>query len=168
MTQKLTTDISYRLKLPSSAFAREREPDPDETVAWKYTQAYFDGDPYASYGLIGRDRFEARLRAHYSPQDNPSCSESDYDWYALRNVVFACGSRSLLTASSTSLSQEQFLQSRSWSYFLNALSVHNEMMFCHSSLSTIEALAAMVSVPPALFSISVSLMQRLLMEHGHV
>ncbi|KAH4094357.1 hypothetical protein HBH96_204360 [Parastagonospora nodorum] len=143
MTQKLTTDISHRLKLPSSAFAREREPDPDETMAWKYTQAYFNGDPYASYGLIGRDRFEARLRAHYSPQDNPSCSESDSDWYALRNVVFACGSRSLLTASSTSLSQEQFLQSSSWSYFLNALSVHNEMMFCHSSLSTIEALAAM-------------------------
>lgn len=168
MTQKLTTDISHRLKLPSFTFTREREPDPDETLAWKYTQAYFDCDPYASYGLIGRDRFEARLRAHYKPQDNPTWSESDSDWYALRNVVFASGSRSFLTAPSTSLSQEQFLQSRSWSYFLNALSVQNEMMFCHSSLSTIEALAAMVSVLPALFVIFVLLIHCLLTEHDHV
>ena len=143
MAARLNSTVSAHLKLASST-GKSREPDPNEQTAWEFTRLYFDEDPDARFGVIPRSNFENMLQAHYSRDDSVEAL-NDLGWYALRNLIFAAGSRLLLVKRSAKCSKESFLSSQSWRYFLNALSIHTDMMFCRTNLMAIQALTAMVS-----------------------
>ena len=143
MAGRLNSTVSANLKLASGT-GKNREPDPNEQTAWELTRLYFDEDPDAVFGIISRSHFENMLQAQYS-KDGQVEALNDLGWYALRNLVFAAGSRLLLVKRSPKCSKESFLSSQSWGYFLNALSIHTDLMFCRSSLMAIQALTAMVS-----------------------
>ena len=143
MARRLTFDVSRRLKL-DMVVPTSREPDPEEHVAWQYARAYFDGDPDATYGIVNRPSFETMLRAHFK-RDGRSETDNDPACYALRNVVFAAGCRVLSVASSAPSSRGSFMTSLSWRYFLNALSVHTDLLYFRTSLMAVQALATMVS-----------------------
>lgn len=108
--------------------------------------AYFERSYEAVFGVVHRPSFEARLRAHMA-QESPTKNE-DASWFAMRNMVYALGCRSLM-ATDSSLS---FLQAgkRSRAFFQNALSVIGEMILGRSGFTAVQALVLMVrlSDPP--------------------
>lgn len=87
-------------------------------------------------GIVNRAQFESKLYAHLTS----SASSHDPSWYALRNVIFAFGSRIHLSkvVSYAKATKE------SMGFFSNALSVQADMMQCRSSLLTVKALILMV------------------------
>lgn len=141
MAKTLSYEISRRLKLDST-FPSTREPEPPEIVARAYVKAYFDLDPEAAYSIVSRQSFENRLRAHFS--ERAEC-DTDHDpgWYALRNAVYAAGCR--MQAVQQNAPSPAILLTRSWNFFLNALSKHTQLMYCRASLIAVQALAVMVT-----------------------
>lgn len=103
------------------------------------TAAYFEETPISTFYLIGRQSFEARLIRHI---ENPSASQEDSVWFAIRNIVYASGCRALM--SKTHSWRES--QSKSGQYFENALSVETDLIHGAYGISAIRALLAMVSV----------------------
>ncbi len=81
------------------------------------------------------------MRAHYhkktSKRDDPA-------WFALRNVVFALGYRSIFAKSPKATFANA--QAKAWQYFNNALSVLTEILLPPSSLTAIQALTLMVCI----------------------
>jgi hypothetical protein len=89
-------------------------------------------------GLVQRGHFES-VRA-----SSDRMTSSDPGWYALRNTVYAIGSRLALISEPLPAS---YLAARdtSWGYFENALSVHTELLYVRSDSTAVEALLLMVS-----------------------
>lgn len=82
------------------------------------------------------DRLELHYRQHQSV-------ENDLNWYALRNTVFAIGSR--LGIASFRLAQTlSAAQAQSWAYFENALSVYVNLICMALHPATTETLLLMV------------------------
>lgn len=98
--------------------------------------AYFEDAQESAFGMIDRQGFEDRLRAH-SP---PLTADDDPAWYALRHAVFATGARMVLSRTSSF----QVASEVSWALFGNAFSVHSELAYFKSSLMAIQALTVMV------------------------
>ncbi|KIW90829.1 uncharacterized protein Z519_08612 [Cladophialophora bantiana CBS 173.52] len=143
IAQNLASDVSRALKLSSSSTSSTtRAPEPEEQKAWEYTKVYFEEDPDARYGLINRSTFEPLLRAHLK-KDGTSEAESDPAWYALRNTVYAAGCRIVDMKTMSKSSKKSVISPLSWSYFLNALSVHTDLLYFKTSLMAVQALAMM-------------------------
>jgi len=104
--------------------------------------AFFNSGYEATFGIVQRSWFEARLRTYLTNHK----LDDDASWYALRNIVFALGCRYEMSSNSTLLESSQ----RSWSYFENALSVHTDLMFLPSSIVGVQALTLMVRSSPDL------------------
>lgn len=98
--------------------------------------AFFEEAPVQAFGIVDRVWFESRLRAHFnnSMPDDPS-------YYALRNVVWASGSRIVLSKTANSFSE---IWKTSWAWFENALSVHTEVIFLGSFMTAVQVLILMV------------------------
>ncbi|KIW84902.1 hypothetical protein Z517_00290 [Fonsecaea pedrosoi CBS 271.37] len=103
----------------------------------KMNHAYFEEGSDLAWGLVERPVFESRLRAHFSGAHTPVTD--DKGWYALRNIIWAHGCQIVL---SKTRAFHDTLQA-SWALFQNALSVHTEIMFLHTSLMGVQALISM-------------------------
>lgn len=134
---RLLRDITQRLK-PSPSLHLERKPDPLPEDAWRYTESYFSEAPEAAFGILNRTRFESAIRKHY---EGSQTMDNDPAWYALRNIVFAYGSRILLSRTLTF--EEANKESQGW--FLNALAVHTDILYFRTSIVGVLALIVMVS-----------------------
>lgn len=102
-------------------------------------EAFFDSGYEATFGIVQRPWFEARLRMHFTSLKH---DDDDASWYALRNIIFASGCRLLMSVSSTLVESSR----ASWPYFENALAVHTELLFLPSSIVGVQALVLMVSL----------------------
>ncbi|KAH7133890.1 fungal-specific transcription factor domain-containing protein [Dactylonectria macrodidyma] len=131
----LMSSIRHRLRL-NKRISKERIDDPDPNTAWKYSRAYFEDSAISTFYLINRQSFEARLIWHF---ENPSTSQDDSVWFAVRNIVFATGCRALM-AKSHSWTESQ---SQSWKYFENALHVETDLIHGEYGFAAIRVLLAM-------------------------
>lgn len=106
--------------------------------------AYFEHALDAALGIVHRPWFEARLRAHLNTrsQNQEGHDNEDPCWYAIRNVIYAAGSRIELSKS------EDFRQTNrvAWQWFENALSVHTEILYFRTSTMGVQALTLMVQI----------------------
>jgi hypothetical protein len=93
---------------------------------------------------VERPWFEARLRAHFSNGAAHAAQPDDKAWYALRNVLWAWGSRIVLSKTSGFRDVSKV----SWALFENALSVHTETLFLRASSMAVQALILMVRMVP--------------------
>lgn len=103
--------------------------------------AYFELSYDAVFGVVHRRSFEKRLRAHFATSED--FGAEDASWYALRNIIYAAGCRSLLAHDQSF----DFItaESKARSFFQNALSVFTECIFGHSGLTAVQALTVMVT-----------------------
>ncbi|KAH0846011.1 putative fungal specific transcription factor [Fonsecaea pedrosoi] len=129
-----TTYITRRLKIEKN-LSKERKPEPDQEIAWRYTRAFFDEALESSLGIVHRPWFEAQLRAYF----DGAVTDTDPTWYALRNAVYASGCRIELSKTSTFQEANQ----SAWGYFENALSVQTEMLYFRTSIVGVQALTLM-------------------------
>lgn len=166
IAQSLISDVSQALKLATSIPA-SREPEPPEDIAWAYVKAYFEEDPDSIFGIIHQPTFENSLRAYFRRVGSPD-SDSDPAWYALRNVVYAAGCRIVDTRAMGKGFRHSIVLSRSWKFFLNALSAHTDLLYCRTSLMAVQALVMMVRLPrpgqPMAYSRLISWMQAFFVE----
>ncbi|CRG86432.1 hypothetical protein PISL3812_03438 [Talaromyces islandicus] len=151
---RLALFVTRRLKM-TKPLGVERMPDPDYQTALKWTagqcvvlnsinapskahanSAFFDESFEHSLGLVPRRAFEARLHQHYRHQ----LTQNDLTWYALRNTVFAVGSR-LVALPAGQPSTFAASEKLSWLYFENALSAHTNLVYMPSDISVVETLA---------------------------
>ncbi|OAL38898.1 hypothetical protein AYO20_01649 [Fonsecaea nubica] len=154
--KRLVQESARMLKMNHGALSSCREPEPPPEVAWQYTNgeylklvniyfklicgpAYFEEGSDLAWGVVERPVFESRLRAHFSGTHTPVTD--DKGWYALRNIIWAHGCQIVLSKTRTF---NDTLQA-SWALFQNALSVHTEIMFLHTSLMGVQALISMVT-----------------------
>lgn len=145
MARQLTQTISQSLKI-DAPIPSTREPEPCESVAWSYVTTYYDRDPDAVFSIVDRHDFEMKLHAHFGAlKVGDSSLDGDPGWYALRNAIYAAGCRAQAVEAQSPASD--MLLARSWSYFLNALSKHTEVMYSRATLSAVQALTVMVSSP---------------------
>ena len=84
-------------------------------------EAYFDEALEQAFWIVDRPWFEERLLAHW----NGSKSD-DTTWFALRNVVWALGSRIALSKNSG----YRFAMRSSWAFFEKVLSVQVQSLEC--------------------------------------
>ncbi|EKG16853.1 Transcription factor fungi [Macrophomina phaseolina MS6] len=91
------------------------------------------------FSIVHQPSFELRLKQFF---DAPESSPADPGWYALRHTVYACGKRKLLKDASVADFKET--HSSAFPYFANALARHTEMIYYKSSMTAVQALAAMV------------------------
>lgn len=117
-------------------------PETHELILLTRATAFFDNCWEARLGFISRSDFEAQLQAHFC-DENPS--HNDYAAYALRNVVFAGGRRSL-QAQSGIVSYSTALEDAWQGCFSNALSVLAGLLLSPPHVTVAQALALMVSV----------------------
>lgn len=83
-----------------------------------------------------------RLEQHYK-HPCPQIYDQNVSWYALRNIVFAIGSR--LALSPTRLVPNLMdAQKQSWPFFENAFSVQVDLMYMPSGIINIEIFLLMV------------------------
>lgn len=82
--------------------------------------------------------FESRLRAHLnnSMPDDPS-------YYALRNIIWATGSRIVHSKTANSFNETW---RTAWAWFENALAVHTEVIFLGSFMTVVQVLILMVRI----------------------
>ncbi|KAL6245979.1 hypothetical protein RBB50_007132 [Rhinocladiella similis] len=137
IASQFALDLAKRLKMDKRPSA-ERRPEPSLDVALQFSRAHFEEGTQASLGILQRRSFETRLRSFLSG----SQIDDDPAWYALRNTVYASGCR--IEVSKRASFREA--QQQSWAWFENALSVHSELLFCHTSLTGVQALALMAYV----------------------
>lgn len=116
---------------------------------------FFEESIEGTINIIHRPSFEARLRAHFDVEEK---IEADPAWYALRNMVYAFGSR--LSATDSPANSWIEAQLLGWQYFQNALSVHSDLIYSCSSILAVRALFCMVSFPTSLYSPSNTLHYR--------
>jgi hypothetical protein len=101
--------------------------------------AYFEVSLDASLGILHRPWFEQQLSAHLAGTlDDPGPT-----WHALRNVVFAAGCRIEMCKSKSF----QEAAKHAWGYFENALSVYARLLFFKTSITGVQVLTLMVSLP---------------------
>lgn len=154
VARNIAVGLARVLKV-SGSLSTSKAPEPNPEAAWRYTigkicarafcfnhtpqtdptSAYFDEAPEGPFGVVERSWFEARLQAHFA-----GTQPDDKAWFALRNVLWATGSRIVLSKTA-SFSQ---VRSISKSLFENALSVSAELMFFRDSLEAVQALILMV------------------------
>lgn len=102
--------------------------------------AFYENCWEADLGILDRADLEVHLQAHF---DNRG-SQKDPAWFALRNIVFAAGYRSLLaTNPAVSFSVAQV---KAGHYFNNALSMFTRLILPPSSLMAVRALTLMVRI----------------------
>lgn len=146
--QKLVYDVCRMLKLDSFDFLSSvPAPEPEPEAAWAYVDAYFTDTVEGLHALIHRPQFEARLKAHFN-QPVPPPPGQDPAWYALRNVIYAFGWRSL--SRHTRTSGFRYDDGEGWKYFSNALSVQSQLVYCRTGLMGVQALVTMVRTLPRL------------------
>ncbi|KEF53908.1 uncharacterized protein A1O9_10310 [Exophiala aquamarina CBS 119918] len=152
---KFATEVSRTLKL-SLPQSSKRVPEPDNAAAERWTtgqfpcyityhpvfcgvegfQAFFEDSFEHKLGLVQRQKFETKRQSHQST------ALSDPGWYALRNAVYAIGSR-LSLATDSHPSSYVVARDTSWAYFENALSVHTELLYMRTNSTAVEALLLM-------------------------
>lgn len=138
---RIITDLARMLKVNGSlSNGRASEPLPE--VAWQYTEAFFQRSPENAFGIVERPWFELRLRAHLN-----GTRSDDKVWYALRNVIWAIGSRIVLYKKP----DFQNASHTSWGFFENALSVIADILFFRASMVGVQALILMVRAPDTCF-----------------
>lgn len=130
----LASFVARSLKLHHSLHL-ERVPEPDLETAMKYVQVFSEESIEGTIHLIHRPSFEARLRAHFEIEEK---IEVDPAWYALRNIIYAFGSRLSFRDSRENGWMEA--QIDGWQYFQNALSVHSDLIYSWSSILAVQAL----------------------------
>ncbi|KAF2871444.1 fungal-specific transcription factor domain-containing protein [Massariosphaeria phaeospora] len=121
----------YNLSIPADV------PKPTELGAKEYAYAFYQNCWEADLGIIDRVEVEALIEAHYKNEE----PEDDASSFALRNIIFAAGYRSLLAkdpAESFSAAQE-----KAGCYFQAALSVFTRLLIPPSSLTAVRALILM-------------------------
>ncbi|KAH7145530.1 fungal-specific transcription factor domain-containing protein [Dactylonectria estremocensis] len=133
--KSLMSTIGGRLKL-SKRLSRDIVEDPDPNTAWEYVRAYFEESALSTFYLANRQSFEERLLRHI---ENPSASQEDSVWFAMRNIVFATGCRALMSKTHSWTES----QSKSGQYFENALRVETDLIHGACRLSATRALLAM-------------------------
>ncbi|KAL5314332.1 hypothetical protein ACEPPN_018758 [Leptodophora sp. 'Broadleaf-Isolate-01'] len=142
IAKAFSRDTTRPLKLDGK-INPERAPEPDPETAWRYVKVYFEECPEASFDVVSRSTFEARLQSHFEHSDNPAYDDSA-SWYAMRNIVYASGCRAELgKATASYCSTFQSAQVGGFRYFENALSRHTELIFCRTGLMAVQALVAM-------------------------
>lgn len=102
--------------------------------------AFYDNCWETNLGIMDRTDLEPLLRAHFEnriPRKEPA-------WFALRNVIFAAGYRSLLATNPNM--PFAVMQAKAGYYFNNALSMFTRLILPPSSLMAIRALMLMVCV----------------------
>ncbi|EXJ79926.1 hypothetical protein A1O3_08211 [Capronia epimyces CBS 606.96] len=97
--------------------------------------AYFDEALDSALGIVHRPWFEAQLRSYL----DGSINDSDPAWYALRNAIYASGSRVELSKTKTFLEANQ----TAWGWFENALAAHTEILYFRTSILGVQALTVM-------------------------
>lgn len=123
--------------------------DPDIGTAQNWTAAYFDQATDTVFGIVSRSAFEARLKQHYENRNNEHSTEAHHDpaWYAIRNMIFALGSRVRSSNISQAFVAQAFVAARevSWGYFENAFSVRGLLTtnYQQAGLDAIRALLLM-------------------------
>lgn len=90
-------------------------------------------------GVVDQPKFEDRLRAHFSES---SLSHDEPCWYALRNAVYASGSRAEYSKACHSVGYDE-AQERGWRYFENALSVQTDLLYGETDITAMQALLTM-------------------------
>ncbi|KEF61156.1 uncharacterized protein A1O9_02721 [Exophiala aquamarina CBS 119918] len=109
----------------------------EEVRAWEYVNAFYENCWEADLGILDRTDLEVHLQAHF----NNRSSQKDPAWFALRNIVFAAGYRSLLaTDPAVSFAAAQV---KAGYYFNNALSMFTRLILPPSSLMAVRALTLM-------------------------
>lgn len=98
--------------------------------------AYFTSAYGIEFGAVDRHWFESRLEAEIER----SADDTDTAWYALKNAVLAVGCR--IVVSERGSFQEACKSS--WKLFENALSVHTQLLYEHTSVIGVQALTVMV------------------------
>ncbi|ORX96467.1 fungal-specific transcription factor domain-domain-containing protein [Clohesyomyces aquaticus] len=139
VAHELTKTWGKRLKMKRFRTNTSRYPEPEEKDAWTYVTAYFENSYEAVFGIIHRPAFENRLRAFFD-HSNPE-EANDSSWFALRNIIYAMGCRCTL-ASDPSISFVD-ANARAHQFFQNAMSVFTDMVFGHTGLTAVQALALM-------------------------
>ncbi|KAH8650766.1 fungal-specific transcription factor domain-containing protein [Ilyonectria robusta] len=146
LATRLMADVGHCFRCQSRACPL-REPEPNETTAWLYTQSYFEDTSDVVLGVVSRSWFQDKLRLHFNNNNSSSSSPGpgtmdDPAWYALRNTIYAYGARQLLAKQSKprAFSDAIELGNR---YFQNALSMHSDLLFLGTSRLAVQALAVM-------------------------
>ncbi|KAH0828549.1 putative fungal specific transcription factor [Fonsecaea pedrosoi] len=129
-----TREIMRPLKM-EKRMSPVRAPEPSANDACVYARCFFEAAPAARFGVVQQSWFESRLRAHLNGLD----TSEDPAWYALRNIIYATGSRLHLAKTATFQEASQ----TSWEFFENALSMHTEILYFRSSLIGVQALSLM-------------------------
>lgn len=87
---------------------------------------------------MDRPEFERHFRAYHAGK----ITYRDPSWYALRNVVYAAGCR--IYRSESPKANFADVEREAWGYFLNALSVHSELLLTKPTVRSVRALVTMV------------------------
>lgn len=101
------------------------------------------GQPFIdsfSSGIVAREDFERRLKAHFVPN---APTDTDPCWWALRFTIYAIGSRLLMSRRGY---DSTIIHTHAWRYFEAAFSVHSQILFLpQKDLTGVLALTLMVS-----------------------
>jgi hypothetical protein len=115
--------------------SNQRKEEPSEQDAQLYAAAFFDQSHDAALGIVHRRWFEGKLASHFKVGK----SDREPSWYALRNIIYAYGSR--IIASKRGSFREA--QQAAWPWFENALSVQSQLVFYPTPVLAVQALAMM-------------------------
>jgi hypothetical protein len=126
--------MTRMLKIQQPPSTQRRE-EPSEQDANIYAAAFFDQSPDAALGIVHRRWFEAKLASHFKVGK----SDREPSWYALRNIIFAYGSRIIISKRGSFREAQQ----AAWSWFENALSVQSQLMYYPTPVLAVQALAMM-------------------------
>ncbi|KAH8807431.1 hypothetical protein F5884DRAFT_899829 [Xylogone sp. PMI_703] len=160
--ETLLADVTKLLKFNKST--RIRAAEPDEATARKWCKAYFEEAYGTWFGIVDPEEFEEQINDHFetfnrdrsAPQtsfllqdedhhqqtEHPS-QQSDQEnsaWYALRNAVFAAGSRVVLAKTAG----YQTAHEVSCGYLGNCLATFADLLYTQTGLMGIQALALMM------------------------
>lgn len=102
--------------------------------------AFYESCWETNLGIMDRTDLEPLLQAHFENR----ISRKEPAWFALRNVIFAAGYRSLLATDPNM--PFAVMQAKAGYYFNNALSMFTRLILPPSSLMAIRALMLMVCI----------------------
>ncbi|KAJ9608967.1 hypothetical protein H2200_006738 [Cladophialophora chaetospira] len=136
IAKRFTKDLVTKSSEEKRALSGTAPVEIDEALAREYVNAFYQNCWEADIGIIDRDEIEAKLESHYRsrlPKDEEA-------WFALRNIVFAGGCRSVLAKDHTSCVAAQAEANR---FFQMALSVLTSLLLPPTSLMAVQALTLM-------------------------